>query len=166
MLRHYGAIIDSLASDGTIPLIIRRRSLLAECGPSGCTAPPWIDVSHLFRVTVQAQGRPREVWVQPKSTSEGGEGTFGSTFEYEFTLRSADGVHTDLRSANTLATPDPDVGGYPYRFTLMCMDLNVDGFVDDRDIQAWVDQPVDTTVDEFIAVDDLMVIVDAVYNQP
>lgn len=165
VLRHYGPVFDSLPGNSTIPYVITRQTWVAICDPS-CHLPGPEDVSSKFKVTVAPTGKPREVWVYPKTIAEGGEGTFGNYYTYTIALRSTVSGLTDLRSDGTGLSTAPNIAGYPYTVTILCYDLDMSGAVDPGDISAWIDQPVDMDQDTYADAVDLGLVIDAVQNAP
>jgi hypothetical protein len=166
VLRHYGPPFDSLPNDSTIPYVIMTQSLFCDSG--GC--PPWVDSSAQFDVLVQptenGEVKRREVCVS-RVLLNGQPQPFEAYHNYQIDLREDDGA-TDLRSDETaVAMPDtPNIIRYPYSLTLLCMDLNMNGSIDEPDVAEWVAAPVDFTADSAADLNDLAALVDAIATAP
>jgi hypothetical protein len=111
VLRFYGPVIDS-SPGGSIPVKVYRQSML--CG-SPCP-PAWECISSDCTVAAGQGPGGREVWVcmTPGETAV----PFDRDYNYKITPRDDGDGHTDLRSANTLAETDPNIGDFEYTFTL------------------------------------------------
>jgi hypothetical protein len=116
ILRHYGPVFNSNAE--VVPLVVYRESLTL-CTPDPCEGdePYWTDDTSLFDIYVPGGGS-REVWIAYKLV--GGEPVdFTYAYQFDIDLVTSDS-HPLLRSDDTLASPAPDVAGYPYMLNPIC----------------------------------------------
>jgi len=127
----------------------------------------WYDVTDDFDVLIAPAGCRREVWVARRLDGDGLPVAIDRLRLYRVRPRinAVDGL-TELRSDDTQfpgeTRDDPEVVRYSYYANLTCFDLNMNMALDEGDIEAWADVPVDFTDDGLADADDLDVLVDAI----
>jgi len=164
VLRHYGPVFDPLENEPK-PVIVYLKSV-GLCSPTPCPGQygalaAWTDKSQYFDVHVPGDGS-REVWIS-RALNGSSPQAFDTTYSYQIDLVTEESV-TQLRSDLTMATPAPNVGGYPYTLNMLCLDLNMNMAIEPGDIDAWLNEPVDVNRDQSVDGIDILTLIEAVGN--
>ncbi len=152
-VRHYGRILRAGAGK---PFTVKRKQIGVDPCDGGDN---WTDVtsSGPFTITMHPSGDLRAYRIN---------GPFAPAYDYMIQPKRTVGQglnylycdDLDFDEANRVALED-----YGYRLRVVVIqDLTMNGALETADIDAWIDEPVDTTLDGLVNNDDLADVIDAV----
>jgi hypothetical protein len=154
-VRHYGRVLR--AGTGK-PFTVKRKQIGVDPCDGGDN---WTDVtdSGPFTITMHPSGDDRAYRI---------DGPFAPAYDYMIQPKRTVGQgldylycdDLDFNEANRVALED-----YGYRLRVVVVqDLTMNGALETADIDAWIDEPVDTTLDGLVNNEDLADVIDAVAN--